>query len=220
LVREADDRAVFCPTPAAAVDAQPLLRAWLGTRGWRGSDAKTPLRHRREGFHCLGCTLRHSPTPQRSMKRRPPSHAAWWRTQTYGGPTVGRQDRWVFQDQPRHGTRRKFAWTKIRRHRLVPTTEAPDAPTLHDDWVPRRRRARTTAGRAGPLARRPPGLGPVCHQALENGEDLPVHPVVPKPHGGPDELANRRLGHPHGHRQLHSTSAPLGVRRWLEPCTG
>jgi 5-methylcytosine-specific restriction endonuclease McrA len=124
------------------------------------------------------------------------------------------------QDKQRHGTLRKFAWTKIIRHRLVPTTYAPDSPTLQDYWAQKRSRAQPTAGRAGQPARRQQGLCPVCHQALDNGEDLHVHHVVPKQYGGTDDLANLRLVHYNCHRQLHSTSAPLGVRRWLEPCTG
>jgi len=50
---------------------------------------------------------------QRYIKRRHPRKSGWWRTQKYWGQTLGRQDRWVFQDKPRHGTLRKFAWTKI-----------------------------------------------------------------------------------------------------------
>jgi hypothetical protein len=43
--------------------------------------------------------------------------------------------------------------------------------------------------------------------------------VIPKKHGGTDDVANLRLVHHHCHRQIHSSSAPLGVRRLLEPCT-
>jgi RNA-directed DNA polymerase len=67
---------------------------------------------------------------QRSMKRRHPKRSGWWRTEKYGGRTLGRQDRWVFQDTTRNGPRRRSAWTKIVRHRLVPTTYSPDDPTL------------------------------------------------------------------------------------------
>jgi RNA-directed DNA polymerase len=295
LVRYADDFAVFSPTQEAAVEAQRRLSAWLGTRGLRLSDEKTPSRHLRDGFNCLGLTIRHYPTPQSSRsgdkllikpsqasiqqitgklkglwrthvgsptvalinamnpvirgwsssfrtgvskevftdldrfmyeraqryrKRRHPRNSGGWRTQKYGGQTLGRHDRWVLQDKERHGTLRTFAWTKIVRHRLVPTTYAPDDPTLQDYWRQRRSRAQATAGRAGQLARRQQGLCPVCHQALDNHEELHVHHVVPQKHGGTDDLANLRLVHHNCHRQIHSTSAPLGVRRWLEPCTG
>jgi RNA-directed DNA polymerase len=294
-VRYADDLAVFSPTPEATVEAQRLLRTWLGTRGLRLSDEKTQIRHLREGFTFLGFSIRHYPTPnssrtgykllikpsqdsiqrlkrklkdlwrshvgsptvalinemnplirgwshyfrigvakevfveldrfmydraQRYMKRRHPRKSGWWRTQKYWGRTIGRQDRWVFQDKARHGTLRKFAWTRIIRHRLVPTTYSPDDPTLQAYWKQRQSRVQATAGRLGQLARRQQGLCPVCHQILENGEDLHVHHVVPKKDRGTDDLANLRLVHHTCHRQIHSSSAPLGVRRWLEPCTG
>jgi hypothetical protein len=47
-----------------------------------------------------------------------------------------------------------------------------------------------------------------------------VHHVVPKQHGGTEALTHLRLVHHMCHRQIHSSSAPLGVRRLLEPCTG
>jgi hypothetical protein len=44
-----------------------------------------------------------------------------------------------------------------------------------------------------------------------------MHHVVPKKHRGTDDLANLRLVHHTCHRQIYSTNAPLGVRRWIEP---
>ena len=35
---------------------------------------------------------------QRYMKRRHPRKSGWWRTQKYWGRSLGRQDRWVFQE--------------------------------------------------------------------------------------------------------------------------
>jgi RNA-directed DNA polymerase len=157
---------------------------------------------------------------QRYMQRRHPRKSGWWRTQKYWGRTMGaRRDRWVFMDKECHATLRKFAWTRIVRHRLVPRTYSPDDPTLQDYWRQRRSRPQTLANRPRQLANRQQGLCPVCHQGLENGEALHVHHVLPKKHGGTDELANLRLVHGNCHRQIHSTRAPLGVRRWLEPCT-
>jgi RNA-directed DNA polymerase len=157
---------------------------------------------------------------QRARKRRHPTTAGWWRTQQYrGAPRGARRDRWVFMDKDHNATLRTFAWTRIMRHRLVPTTSAPDDPALQDYGRQRRSSAPTLADRPGHLARRPPGRCPVCHQALEKGEELHMHHVVPKKHGGRDDLANRRLVHDTCQRQIHSTSAPLGGRRLLEPCT-
>jgi RNA-directed DNA polymerase len=158
---------------------------------------------------------------QRYMKRRHPRKSGRWRTQKYWGQSTGRQDRWVFQDKGRHATLRKFAWTKIVRHRLVRTTYSPDDPTLQDYWRERRAKPQASTSRQHrQLIQRQQGQCPVCHQYLNNDEDLHVHHVIPKKHGGTDDLANLRLVHHTCHRQIHSSSAPLGVRRLLEPCTG
>jgi RNA-directed DNA polymerase len=200
---------VGSPTVALINAMNPLIRGW--SHYFRIGVAK-------EAFADLDRFM--YDRAQRYMKRRHPRKSGRWRTQRYWGRTIGRQDRWVFQDKARHGTLRKFAWTRIIRHRLVPTTSSPDDPTLQAYWTQRQSRAQATAGRLGQLAWRQQGLCPVCHQILENGEDLHVHHVVPKQDGGRDDLANLRLGHHTCHRQSHSSRAPLGVRRGLEPCTG
>jgi RNA-directed DNA polymerase len=126
---------VGSPTVALINAMNPLIRGWSQYfRTAVASEVFTDL------DYCM------SARAQRYLKRRHLRTSGWWRTQKYWGRTIGaRRDRWVFQDQERHAILRKFAWTRIVRHRLV-----------HANW----------------------------------------------------------------HRQLHSTSAPLGVRRWLEPCTG
>jgi RNA-directed DNA polymerase len=123
------------------------------------------------------------------------------------------------KDKQRHGTLRKFAWTKIMRHRLVPTTFSPDDPTLQDYWQKRWAKPQVTALRRRQLVQRQQGICPVCHQHLENGEELHMHHMIPKKSGSKDSLANLWLVHHTCHRQIHSSSAPLGVRRLLEPCT-
>jgi 5-methylcytosine-specific restriction endonuclease McrA len=60
-------------------------------------------------------------------------------------------------------------------------------------------------------------LCPGCHQHLENGEETHIHHVIPKQHGGKEDLVNLRLVHRNCHHQIHSIRAPLGVRRLLEP---
>jgi RNA-directed DNA polymerase len=155
---------------------------------------------------------------QRYMKRRHPRKSGWWRTTKYWGHTIGpRQDRWVFVDKVRHATLRKCAWTKIVRHRLVPTTSSPDDPTLQDYWRQRRARTHATAPRYRQLFQRQKGLCPGCHQHLENGEETHIPHVMPKQHGGKDDLVNLRLVHRNCHHQIHRIRAPLRVRRLLEP---
>jgi RNA-directed DNA polymerase len=199
---------VGSPTVALIHEMNPLIRGW--SNYFRIGVAK-------EVFAALDHFMYER--AQRYMQRRHPRKSGWWRTQKYWGRVNGRQDRWVFQDKERHGTLRKFAWTTIIRHRLVPTTYSPDDPTLQDYWSQRWQNTHDTAGRAGQLARRQHGHCPVCHQALDNGEEVHIHHVRPKRHGGTDALTNLRLVHHTCHRQIHSSSAPLGVRRLLEPCT-
>ena len=199
---------VGSPAVALINEMNPLIRGW--STYFRTGVSK-------EVFAALdGFMYRRA---QRYMQRRHPRKSGWWRTQKDWGRVSGRQDRWVFQDKERHGTLRKFAWTTIIRHRLVPSTYSPDDPTLQDYWSQRRQRTHVTPGRSEQLARRQHGRCPVCHQALDNGEEVHVHHVRPKRHGGTDDLTNLRLVHHTCHRQIHSISAPLGVRRLLEPCT-
>ncbi len=199
-------------TPAVALinEMNPVIRGW--SNYFRTGVAK-------ETFSNIDNFMYYR--AQRYMKRRHPMKSGRWRTQKYWGQSTGRQDRWVFQDKIRHATLRKFAWTKIVRHRLVRTTHSPDDPTLQDYWRQRRAKPQASTSRQHrQLIQRQQGQCPVCHQHLNNDEDLHVHHVTPKKHGGTDDLANLRLVHHTCHRQIHSSSAPLGVRRLLEPCTG
>ena len=199
---------VGSPTVALINEMNPVIRGW--SNYFRSGVAK-------EVFNDLDNFMYRR--AQRYMKRRHPMQSGWWRTEKYWGRTLGRQTRWVFQDKKRNGTLRKFAWTKIVRHRLVPTTYSPDDPTLQDYWQKRRAKPQVTVFRRRQLVHQQQGLCPVCHQHLENGEDLHIHHGVPKKSGGTEDLANLWLVHHTCHRQIHSSSAPLGVRRLLEPCT-
>jgi RNA-directed DNA polymerase len=200
---------VGSPTVALINALHPVIRGW-------SSDFRRQVAKR----VCMDLDTFMYTRAQRYMQRRHPRQSGWWRTQQYWGRTMGaRRDRWVLMDKACHATLRNFAWTRIVRHRLVPRTYSPDDPTLQDYWRQRRSRPQTLANRPWQLANRQQGLCPVCHQGLEHGEALHVHQVMPKKHGGTDELANLRLVHGNGHRQIHRISAPLGVRRWLEPCT-
>jgi RNA-directed DNA polymerase len=199
---------VGSPTVALINEMNPVIRGW--SNYFRVGVSK-------EVFNDLDSFM--YTRAQRYMKRRHPRKSGWWRTEKYWGQTPGRKDRWVFQDKARKGTLRKFAWTKIVRHRLVPTTYSPDDPTLQDYWRQRRATPQVTDVRRRQLILRQKGFCPVCHQHLENGEGLHVHHVIPQKSGGKDDLANLWLVHHTCHRQIHSSSAPLGVRRLLEPCT-
>ena len=200
---------VGSPTVALINEMNPLIRGW--SNYFRIGVAK-------EVFTKLDNFMYYR--AKRYMKRRHPMKSGWWRTNKYWGRPPGHQDRWVFMDKARNATLRKFAWTKIVRHRLVPQNYSPDDPTLQDYWRQRRLKTTTMEYRYQQLSQRQNGLCPVCHQHLESGEETHIHHVIPKRHGGTDNLVNLRLVHANCHRQIHSNSAPLGVRKLLEPGAG
>ena len=199
---------VGSPTVALINELNPIISGW--SNYFRIGVAK-------EVFSSLDRFMYHR--AQRYMKRRHPMKSGWWRTEKYRGRTFGHQDRWVFMDKERHATLRKFAWTPIIRHRLVPKNYSPDDPDLQDYWQQRRQRTAVQEYRYRRLFQRQNGVCPICLQHLENGEDTHIHHVVPKKHGGADDLVNLRLVHHNCHRQIHSSNPSLEVRRLLEPDT-
>ena len=155
---------------------------------------------------------------KRYAKRRHPKKSGHWRVRKYWGQTKGRGDRWVFMDKISGAVLMKFSWVRIRRHALVPRDYSPDDPTLQDYWRQRRTKTSCATGyRYRRVFSHQSGICPVCHQHLENGEELHFHHVVPKKLGGTDDLDNLRLVHYYCHRQIHNNNAPLGVRQLLEP---
>jgi RNA-directed DNA polymerase len=64
----------------------------------------------------------------------------WVKARYFGQFNKFRQDTWVFGDQQTGFYLRKFAWTKIVRHRMVPGTASVDDPALAEFWAKRRRR--------------------------------------------------------------------------------
>ncbi len=199
---------VGSPTVALINELNPIIRGW--SNYFRIGVAK-------EVFSELDSFMYRR--AQRYMKRRHPMKSGWWRTEKYWGRTFGHRDRWVFMDKERHATLRKFAWTPIIRHRLVPKTYSPDDPDLQDYWQQRRQRTAVKEYRYRRLFQRQNGVCPICLQHLENGEETHIHHVVPKKRGGTDDLVNLRLVHHNCHRQIHSSNPPLEVRRLLEPDT-
>ena len=195
------------PTVALIKEMNPVIRGW--SNYFRIGVAS-------QVFQRLDAFMYHRAA--RYAKRRHPQKSGRWRRQAYWGQHCGhRRDRWVFMDKQRHVMLQKFSWTRIQRHRLVPKTHSPDDPTLQDYWRQRRATTSSTEPRFRTLFTQQHGLCPVCHQPLENDEKLHIHHVIPKNIGGTDTLDNLRLVHLYCHRQIHSNSAPLGVRQLLEP---
>ncbi len=66
----------------------------------------------------------------------------WIIARYFGMFNPARQDKWVFGSRDTGYYLRKFAWTKIVRHRMVAGRASPDDPALTGYWDQRRRRAR------------------------------------------------------------------------------
>jgi RNA-directed DNA polymerase len=197
------------PTRALIREMNPVIRGW--SNYFRPQVASRTFRRLDDWMYYRAYHY---------AKRRHPKKSSRWRTHRYWGYGQDRQDRWVFMDKTQGSSLIKFAWVKIQRHAMVPSTYSPDDPTRQDYWRQRGMKTQTTGHRYRRLFANQKGLCPVCYQPLENGEEIHRHHVIPKKRGGTDALDNLRLVHLGCHRQIHSKSAPSGVRQLLEPCTG
>jgi RNA-directed DNA polymerase len=72
---------------------------------------------------------------------------------------------------------RKFTWTKIVRHRMVPGTASTDDPALAEFWAGRRRKQKTPLGQAGlRLLQAQRGRCPACGDLLLHADREPQSP--------------------------------------------
>lgn len=72
---------------------------------------------------------------------------------------------------------RKFAWTRIERHRMVPGMASPDDPTLADYWSRRRRRRQPLADPSTKrLLKAQNGRCPRCRSLLLAADQEPQSP--------------------------------------------
>ena len=88
--------------------------------------------------------------------------------------------------------------SRLELHKVHPVRRvySPDDSTLQDYWRQRRTKTSCATGyRYRRVFSHQSGICPVCHQHLENGEELHFHHVVPKKLGGTDDLDNLRLVH-------------------------
>src|SRR6266536_3125831 len=122
---------------------------------------------------------------------------------------------------------RRFAWTPIVRHRMVPGTASVDDPALADFWARRRRRSNPPlASSILRLLQAQDGRCPLCGTLLLHADQQPQHPeaweqwfkavrqairksavTADTGDGPPDEPAAARLVHTHCHRRV-------GFSRW------
>jgi RNA-directed DNA polymerase len=152
----------------------------------------------------------------------------WIIARYFGMFNPARQDKWVFGSRETGFYLRKFAWTKIVRHRMVAGRASPDDPALAGYWDQRRRRARLPVDPATwHLLRRQRGRCPLCrglllhadHQPQGPGEWQQWHTATRKAirkHavasvmdlGTPDERAAHHLIHAHCRRRISSGTSP------------
>jgi RNA-directed DNA polymerase len=152
----------------------------------------------------------------------------WIITRYFGMFNPARQDKWVFGSRETGFYLRKFAWTKIVRHRMVAGRASPDDPALTGYWEQRRRRARLPVDPATwHLLRRQRGRCPLCrglllhadHQPQGPGEWQQWHTATRKAirkhaitsvtgPGTPDEPAAHHLIHAHCRSRIGSGTGP------------
>ena len=101
----------------------------------------------------------------------------WIITRHFGMFNPARQDKWVLGSRDTGFYLRKFAWTKIVRHRMVAGRASPDDPALTGYWQQRRRRDRLPVDPATwHLLRRQRGRCPLCRGLLLHADRQPQSP--------------------------------------------
>ena len=101
----------------------------------------------------------------------------WIITRHFGMFNPARQDKWVLGSRETGYYLRKFAWTKIVRHRMVAGRASPDDPALTGYWQQRRRRDRLPVDPATwHLLRRQRGRCPLCRGLLLHADRQPQSP--------------------------------------------
>jgi RNA-directed DNA polymerase len=101
----------------------------------------------------------------------------WIITRYFGMFNPARQDKWVLGSRETGFYLRKFAWTKIVRHRMVAGRASPDDPALTGYWQQRRRRDRLPVDPATwHQLRRQRGRCPLCRGLLLHADHQPQSP--------------------------------------------
>ncbi len=172
----------------------------------------------------------------------------WIAARYFGRFHPARTDRWIFGDRDSGVYLRKFSWTKIVRHQMIPSGASPDDPALADYWATRRRKHRPPLGEyTVRLLHRQQARCPLCGDYLLHADHEPTSPqewerwfravrkaitkqalkiIEPRRHGTPDRNPTRLI-HRHCHRQTkpgngnnqHSCT-PASPRGLLEPGAG
>lgn len=149
----------------------------------------------------------------RYVKRRHPHKNSSWRTERYFGTQQGSKNKWRFYCTM--GDKIKiflllFSDVKIKRHIIVKNNMCPDdsSTEARKYWEKRianrqHLRWRNYESRLK-LAKKQYHICPICYNTIYNDEDLHVHHIVPKKHGGKDTYGNLVILHYMCHKQVHS----------------
>jgi RNA-directed DNA polymerase len=160
----------------------------------------------------------------------------WVIARYFGKFNPARQDTWVFGSRETGYYLRKFAWTKIVRHRMVAGTASPDDPSLTGYWAERRHRSKPPLDNAVVrLLQAQHGRCPLCRGLLLHVDHQPQtprewetwlaatrkavrkHAITAAPAlGTSDDHAALRLIHAHCHRRTTTSgsgTAPQPARQ-------
>lgn len=174
---------------------QPLLRGWVNYFRTKVS---------KETFQVLDHWM--FQREAKWCKRTHPTKPWKWVARAYfGSHRVGRGDRWVFGNPKTGKHLPRLSWTPIKRHVMVRFDASPDDPDLRSYWERREavKAELLPTRRQRELAKRQRGRCPICHDSLQNDEELHVHHVIPKSRGGEDAISNLALVHLYCHQQAH-----------------
>jgi RNA-directed DNA polymerase len=162
----------------------------------------------------------------------PNKSTRWVTAQYFGKFNPARQDRWVFGSRETGFYLRKFAWTKIVRHRMVAGTASPDDPSLIGYWTQRRQRSNPPLDSAMlRLLQAQRGRCPLCRGLLLHADHQPQTPreweqwlvatrKAVRKHAvtaTPDDHAAVQLIHAHCHRRTTTSSSGTALLPVREP---
>ncbi len=112
-----------------------------------------------------------------ALRAHPNKTRHWVVDRYFDAFNPSRHDRWVFGDRDSGIYLRRFAWTKIVRHRMVMGTASPDDPALDQYWARRRRTSFSLmGGLTASLLLRQQGRCPACGTFLLDAERGPQSP--------------------------------------------
>ena len=153
--------------PAVIRRLNPIIRGWAAYyRGVVSKEVFANIDH-----HLWRRTYRWA------LRAHPNKPRYWVVARYFGAFNTSRHDRWVFGDRDSGTYLRRFAWTKIVRHKMVMGTASVDDPALGWYWASRRRIMHASAGgKTASLLLRQQGRCPTCGTLLLLADRAPQSP--------------------------------------------